>query len=340
MADAVATVKIEEALEKTKAALMAVGWGDKEAGVQAEIMVSAETCGNNQGLVKMFKPELMAPAKGSGLPTVTKETASTAVVDGNQAPGMLALKEAVDLAVTKSEGGTATVGVFNTSTSSGQLAWYASRAAKAGRVVIITANSPEFVAAKAGAKATFGTNPLAFACPVAGGKEEFVFDMSTAAIALFGVLTCKAKGEPLPERSAYDANGDWTTKVEDVPVGGGAGAIAGWGGHKGLGIALMVELLCAALSGGALLGGDVTKGAAKNWGHTVIAIDPNAMQEGFAQRAAQIISAVAESHPDGVRLPGDSSYAIAKKNNDAGTVPVPQNIWDVIQATAAKGASS
>ena len=329
------TVPIPEALTKTKEALEAVGWDEPEATIQAEIMVAAETCGNNQGLVKMFKPELMAPAAGSGAPKIEKETASTATIDGNQAPGMLALKTAVDLAVKKSAGGVATVGVYNTSTSSGQLAYYAKEAAKAGRVVIITANSPEFVAAKAGAKATFGTNPLAFACPVEG-KDPFVFDMSTAAIALFGVLTCKAKGEALPEKSAYTESGEYTTNVDDIHVGGGKGAIAAWGGHKGVGIALMIELLCAALSGGAVLGQVDAKKTAKSWGHNVIAIDPTAMIDGFPARAASIIQTVASSHPDGVRLPGDSSNAIADKNSKAGTIPVPKNVWDVIIKTAGK----
>ena len=206
-------------------------------------------------------------------------------------------------------------------------------AAKAGRIVIITANSPEFVAAKAGAAKTFGTNPLCFACPVEG-REPFVFDMSTAAIALFGVLTCKAKGLPLPEKSAYDADGNFTTKVEDIPVGGGQGAIAGWGGHKGVGIALMVELLCAALAGGAVLGKE-KKGAAKNWGHHIVCIDPAAHVDGFEARAASIIKTIAESHPDGVRLPGDASNKIAATNAASGTIPVPKKIWDVICETAA-----
>lgn len=300
-------------------------------------MTSAELCGNNQGLVKMFNPSLMAPAPNAGKPVVERGAywwSKAAVVNGKQSPGMLSLVTAVDLAVKKSAGGVASVSVYNTSTSSGQLAYYGARAAKAGRIVIITANSPEFVAAKAGAAKTFGTNPLCFACPVEG-REPFVFDMSTAAIALFGVLTCKAKGLPLPDQSAYDAEGNYTTKVEDIPVGGGGGAIANWGGHKGVGIALMVELLCAALSGGAVLGME-KKGAAKNWGHHVIAIDPNAHVDGFEARAAAIIKTIAESHPDGVRLPGDSSNKIAATNAAAGTIPVPKKIWDVICETAAK----
>eukprot|EP00631_Chrysoreinhardia_giraudii_P005763 CAMPEP_0197414844 /NCGR_PEP_ID=MMETSP1170-20131217/1507_1 /TAXON_ID=54406 /ORGANISM="Sarcinochrysis sp, Strain CCMP770" /LENGTH=340 /DNA_ID=CAMNT_0042941597 /DNA_START=18 /DNA_END=1040 /DNA_ORIENTATION=+ len=339
MSDETVIVKISEAVAVTTKALMAVGWAEPEAALQAEIMTAAEVCGNNQGLVKMYQPQIMAPAAGSSKPVVERETATTAEVNAMQSPGMVALKSAVDVAIAKSSGGVSSVGVYNTSTSSGQLAYYGALAAKAGRIVLITANSPEFVAAKPGAKATFGTNPLCFACPVQG-RDPFVFDMSTAAIALFGVLTCKAKGEPLPEKSAYNAQGEWTTDVGDIHIGGGAGAIATMGGHKGTGLALMIELLCAALSGGAVLGEVDAKKTAKNWGHHIICIDPGAHVDGFAARAASIIKTVAESHPDGVRLPGDSSSAIAKKNLEAGTLPVTKKVWDVLLETSAKAAAA
>ena len=56
------TVTIAEAQATTKAALKMIGWDDEDAGLQAEIMTAAELCGNNQGLVKMYQPALMAPA--------------------------------------------------------------------------------------------------------------------------------------------------------------------------------------------------------------------------------------------------------------------------------------
>ena len=68
------------------------------------------------------------------------------------------------------------------------------------------ANSPEFVAAAGGGDAVFGTNPLAVGVPRAG-QAPFVFDMATSAIALFGVLTAKAKGAPLPPGVAYGPDG-------------------------------------------------------------------------------------------------------------------------------------
>lgn len=91
----------------------------------------------------------------------------------------------------------AIVGAYNTSTSSGQLAYYAERMAKRGVIGLCMANSPEFVAAAAGGKPIFGTNPIAFGIPNAAGPP-LTFDMATSGIALFGVLTAKAKGEPLP----------------------------------------------------------------------------------------------------------------------------------------------
>lgn len=331
-------IPLSEALSTTTACLKKIGWNDESASIQAEIMCSAETCGNNQGLVKLLQPSLMAPAAGAGSPSIERDTPSSCVVNGNQSPGMLALTKAVDTACEKvmgGNGGVASIGVYNTSTSSGQLAFYGARVAKQGLVCIITANSPEFVAAKAGASATFGTNPLCFACPVEG-SEPFVFDMATASVALFGVLSCKAAGKPLPDQSAYDKDGNWTTNVSDIHIGGGGGAISAFGGHKGVGLALMIELLCAALSGGAVLGQE-TKKTAKNWGHHVIVIDPTQHVDGFAARAASIIKTVADSHSEGVRIPGRSSDAIAASNKANGTLPVNSSVWDMILKTAKDG---
>ena len=60
------TVSVHEAQSTTAQALRMIGWDDEAADVQAEIMTAAELCGNNQGLVKMFNPSLMAPAPGAG----------------------------------------------------------------------------------------------------------------------------------------------------------------------------------------------------------------------------------------------------------------------------------
>ena len=95
------TVSVHEAQSTTAQALRMIGWDDEAADVQAEIMTAAELCGNNQGLVKMFNPSLMAPQPGAGKPRRRRETATSAAINANQAPGMLAAVTASDLAADK-----------------------------------------------------------------------------------------------------------------------------------------------------------------------------------------------------------------------------------------------
>ena len=331
----VVTVTVAEAEAKTKAALMAIGWDDEDASLQAEIMTAAELCGNNQGLVKMFKPELMAPAPDTKKPTIERDTPTSAVVNANQSPGMLAAVTAADLAVKKveaSNGPIAIVGAYNTGTSSGQLAYYCERIAKKGYIGIALANSPEFVAAAAGGKGVFGTNPIAFGIPRAGGPP-MTFDMATSAIALFGVLTSKAKGEPLPEGVAYGKDGKWTRDATEALEGG---AIATFGGHKGAGLSLMIELLAGVLPGGAVLGQE-NKKTAKSWGHTIIAIQPDMLVDDFESKAESVMKTVRESATPAIRLPGDSSSRIAAERTAAGKMPIPAEIWKSICHTAEHG---
>ena len=156
-------VSIEEAKQTTGLALQKIGWDEEDAAIQAEIMTAAELAGNNQGLVKMYQPILMAPSPDAAKPTIERETNTSAVVNANQSPGMLAAVKAADIAVEKvlaSSGPISIVSSYNTSTSSGQLAYYVGRMAKQGVIGISLANSPEFVAAAKGGKPVFGTNPL------------------------------------------------------------------------------------------------------------------------------------------------------------------------------------
>lgn len=332
-------VSIDEARETTAKALEKIGWDKEDAALQAEIMTAAEMCGNNQGLVKMYQPELMAPSPGSKKPIVERETPTSAVINGRQSPGMLVAAMAADLAVAKLEedegkGPISIVCTHSTSTSSGQLAYYVERMARKGYIGIAMCNSPEFTSAAKGAKPVFGTNPLAVGIPQKD-LYPFTFDMATSAIALFGVLSAKAKGEPLPPDVAYDSRGNFTTDAAKVMDGG---AIATFGGHKGMGLSLCVELLAAGLSGAAVLGQVESKKVAKSWGHTFVAIRPDGLVDNFEERAASIIATVKASGA-GVRIPGERSALTALERKKAGTMPIPENIWESIVKTAKSGIS-
>ena len=327
-------IPIEEARSTTTRALQQIGWNASDAALQADIMIAAELCGNNQGLVKLFQPKQMAPAPGAGVPIIERDTPSSAVINANRAPGMLAAVTAADLAVSKLQQ-TQTISIvcaYNSCTSSGQLAYYVNRMAQQGCIGVAFCNSPELVAAAPGAKPVFGTNPLAVGIPRAG-TVPYTFDMATSAIALFGVLSAQAKGEPLPLDVAYDAQGQCTTDAQQVLNGG---AIATFGGHKGLGLSLCVELLAGALSGAAVLGQVESKKMAQSWGHTFIAINPHALVDDFEAKTASILAAVQASGSN-VRIPGERSVQTAQERQAAGVLPIPKSIWDSIVHTAHHG---
>jgi len=349
-------ITIEEARSTTKNALKKLGWDDDDATLQAEIMVSAEICGNNQGLVKMYQPALMAPHQ-SGKPTIERDTDTSSVVNANQAPGMLAAVTAADLAASKilangidsTERPPPTISIvssYNSSTSSGRLALYCERIAKRGLIGIGIAGSPEFVAAAPGGRPVLGTNPIAIAFPLSGSNDGdsndiFSFDMSTSAISLYGVLTAKSKGIPLPPNVAYNSSGEWTTDA-DVALGRNGGSIATFGGgHKGVGLSLCVEILAGALSGAAVLGTagtSPTKKEAKSWGHTFVAIDPSQLVDDFPLRVESIVRAIRQSSDMGmVRIPGERSIQTAKQRLAEGALPIPRKVWETIKDTAKHG---
>ena len=157
--------------------------------------------------------------------------------------------------------------------------------------------------------------------------------MATSAIALFGVLSAKAKGEALPPQVAYGMDGQWTDSAAEALEGG---AIATFGGHKGAGLALCIELLAGALSGSAVLGQVESKKTAKSWGHTFIAIQPDLLTDDFDAKAASTIATVKASG-DSIRIPGERSAKTAAERRASGMMPIPEAIWASIVHTAEHG---
>jgi hydroxycarboxylate dehydrogenase B len=162
--------------------------------------------------------------------------------------------------------------------------------------------------------------------------------MSTSAITLFGALTAQAQGKKLPHRVAHGYYGDWTRDAAEALSGAGCAALAPFGGHKGMGLSLVVELLAGALSGSAVLGQVSSKKEAQSWGHLFIAIRPEALTDNFAEKAASVIAAVKASGPEGmIRIPGERSAQMAQERLAAGVMPIPTKIWQSIVHTAKHG---
>lgn len=124
----------------------------------------------------------------------------------------------------------------------GCASYFAEQAAREGMLGIALANGPKAMAPVGGKEPVLGTNPMAVAIPAAG-RDPFVLDMATSVVARGKVALAAKEGKPIPEGWAIDENGKPTTDPNAVSC------VLPFGGPKGYGIALMIEVLCSCLSG-------------------------------------------------------------------------------------------
>jgi delta1-piperideine-2-carboxylate reductase len=179
--------------------------------------------------------------------------------------------------------------------------------AEEGLVALSVVNSMTCVVPHGAQKPLFGTNPIAFAAPRAGG-EPIVFDLATSAIANGDVQIAARAGRMLPAGMGVDRAGQPTEDPKAILDGG---ALLPFGGYKGSALSMMVELLAAALTGGNFsFEFDWSKhpGAQTPWtGQLLIVIDPNkGSGQSFAERSEELVR---QMHGVGQeRLPGDRRY--------------------------------
>jgi LDH2 family malate/lactate/ureidoglycolate dehydrogenase len=146
--------------------------------------------------------------------------------------------------------GSGWVSVCNTN-HFGIAGYYVLQALKRDLIGWAMTNSTALVAPLWGAERMLGTNPIAIAFP---GKEEppIVIDMATSATAFGKIEIALRRGEPIPEGWVIDREGRGTTNPNGMIEGGAMlplGSDRERGGHKGYGLAMMVDILCGALSG-------------------------------------------------------------------------------------------
>ncbi|MEM7072259.1 MAG: Ldh family oxidoreductase, partial [Pseudomonadota bacterium] len=172
----------------------------------------------------------------------------------------------------------------------GILGYHTNRLAEAGLVGIGFTNAPASIAPSGGSKPVLGTNPFSIAVPGLHGEVAILIDQSASAIAKSEVMKYAREEKAIPLGWALGPDGKPTTDPEQ----GLKGSMAPSGGYKGVGIALCVEIMAAALSG-ARLGIDASPfsgnaGGPPGTGQFFIAIDP-AASDGFDARIARLAAA-------------------------------------------------
>jgi (2R)-3-sulfolactate dehydrogenase (NADP+) len=200
----------------------------------------------------------------------------------------------------------------------------------AGMVALAFSNSPAAMPAWGGRRALFGTNPIAAVFPRRIG-EPLVIDLALSQIARGKIALAAREGKPIPE--------GWATTREGLPTTDARAALDGmmlpFGGAKGAMLALIVELLAAALTGanfGYEAGSFLTEeGERSRIGHLFWAIDPGALagEDTYVSRIEALIEMMLED--EDVRLPGYRRESLARTARNEG-VEIPDALIAQLQA--------
>ncbi len=203
--------------------------------------------------------------------------------------------------------GIASLAVIN-SYNCGVLGYHVEALARSSLVGLGFTNAPASIAPFGGLTPLFGTNPIACAIPDGKGHAAVVVDQSSSVVAKSELIVHKANRETIPEGWALDARGQSTTD----PGEGLEGSMVPAGGYKGAGLALVVELMAAVLTGATLSKNASSfadnKGGHPRTGQFFIAIDP-APYSGdlFYEQLEELLQAILSQQ--GARIPGSGRFA-------------------------------
>ncbi|MGE3862571.1 MAG: Ldh family oxidoreductase [Burkholderiaceae bacterium] len=165
------------------------------------------------------------------------------VLDTDGAMGQIAGPRAIELGLAALEHSASVLITLRSCGHLGALGIHALIAAEAGAFCLVGQRTPPLLSLPGFSQAAIGHNPIAFGCPRPGG-DPLVFDIACSVAARGHILLAAREGRPIPEGWALDEHGQPTTDAEAALKG----SLLPTGGHKGIGLAMMVECLAGAMA--------------------------------------------------------------------------------------------
>ena len=243
-----------------------VGVPENEARICADVLITADKWGiDSHGIGRLKTIYYDRIRDGIQFPVtnfeLVREGPTSAVVDGHHGMGQVIAKKAMELAIDKAcRYGMGMVAVRN-STHFGICGYYLKMAADAGMIGMVGTNARPSIAPTFGVENMLGTNPLTFGFPT-DEAFPFLLDCATSVTQRGRIEVYARAGEKIPQGLVIDEQGNSMTDPEQVLIDlvKGKAALAPLGGigedtagYKGYGYATVVEVLSAALQGGAFL---------------------------------------------------------------------------------------
>lgn len=271
--------------------------------------------------------------------SVVRDRGPVVVVDAGAGLGIATAARAMDLAISRAR--THEVGVVGVRNSNhcGMLAWPAMRAVRSGMIGVAISNADAQVAPWGARVKYLGTNPIAIAVP-AGDEPPVVLDMATSAVPHARIQAAAARGEAIPIGWAIDREG----RPASDPAEALGGALLPFGGAKGSGLSLMIDLLAGLLTG-ARSGPAITPlyeslDRSQGVGHLFAALSVEAFGPAgeFAARVERLVREIralppAEGH-ERVFLPGEIEHRRTVEYEEKG-IPLPVEVRAAMERLAA-----
>lgn len=326
-------ISFEDARRLVVEILTAHSVAQEHAAIVADHLVDAASAGHAfAGLPRVLAlVDNLKKRPVAGPIEIVRKSQNSLIIDGKGTNGyvtsMIGVEEGAKIA---QEHGFAVVGIRDT-WFSGRLAYYVERAARKGLVVMHTATTAARVAPHGGSDQIFGTNPIAFAFPC--DPDPLVVDFGTGMVTWGEALLRQKLGRPLDPGSAVDADGNPT----DDAGAALAGAFLPWGGHRGSGIALVIQVL------GILCGGRPVVEDVADCGFFFMMFDPELLMPlpEFRAKVTELVAHIEASRPvpggPKVRVPGRASIARRASAAARGGIEVDQAVFETLIAIRDEG---
>ena len=324
-------LSVADARALLEASMVAVGHTAAEADIIADHLIDCELRGLSFGglpralsIIENIRA-LEAPRRAI---TVLHETPVSVSIDGGENVGYLVGRRATDLAIAKAQAsGIAVVGAAKT-WYTGMYSYYLEKVTQAGLVGMIAGSGRAKVAPYGGSEARFCTNPIAFGFP--SSKVPVIWDIGTSNQMMAEVTLAQRLGEQLAPDMAFDKDGEPTRD----PTAALVGAITVWGGHKGSGLAMVIQLL------GMLAGQAAAPKTLNDCGFFIVVIDPALLgsADDFRRRVADFADSLRATRPidpaKPVRVPFERSIAERERRKAADVIEVATPILEALRREA------
>ena len=285
------------------------GSSKEDANTVSKHLIDAELHGNHiMGLAKLPRlVEFLHDTQRSDI-VIEKETAISTVLNAKNNLGYVVARRMVDTAIEKASRQDVSVVAAYNCVLTGRNGYYMDLVARQGFIGIMMNNAPPLVAPWGASEAIFGTNPFSVGMPTS--SDPLIFDIGTAS-AMDGDLRLRMiEKRSLPEGIAFDSEGNPTVDPTEVLK---EGAVTTFGGHKGSGLALIVQAF------GILANSPPIPGTPEQSGVFMMVLSPDLLlpRTEFTSRLDVLLDKVRSARPvhqgSEVYVPGDRSGGEMKR---------------------------